>query len=856
MKKVLAMLLTLVVGMTWFTGCTPDPERHAHTWSDWTETKAATCTEAGELYRECTGCGYKQTTYTAYGHKWGDWTTVTEQTCESKGEKKRVCSVCSAEEKQELPALGDHDYVMTVREGDCQTETIYTYTCSKCGDKYTETGNKVPDRHFGVAFGCGLHCSLCGVAGEENHAAMTCGIENHYLCDGLNHTECAIPVASNMNFTAIEGGAAYRLDRYTEANADTAIFVPAFYNGKPVVEIADSVFDGDSVPNGAAVAEWLNNITYLYIPDTVKTIGNYFVYGMKSVESVRLPKAVESWGRNTFYAVPALKALNVPQGVTELYGNVGNESAILPSALETVTLPAGFTGVSALKNVLKGNVATVNYQGTEAQWNELMKNADASVQAVAAKAEKNFNYDYQALYNAESQDMQLRLVGFSFIAYGEGYAITGYPGIAKETLTIPAEILGKPVLALASSALDATNAVDSNVESLKAVKNIVFEADIVSVGDYNFFSMPNLEKVILPESVTSVGVQCFYDCASLTEVSIPAGATMNLAKAPFANCPNLVKLALPDTLYGTADSGAFSGSNANLKITVGVNSNVWYLFTRAAKANWEKAGITYNNGKAIEQDGNGVEYLLSEDGSYYTLAGFYDTAKHEGAAVAGYTIPDTFNNKPIKAIGDAVFNSDAYENAEIANWIRNGLGAVVVTSTTGTNVEYLGNYNFVGMNAITLYRLPVEIKNERLIGCFNNINTCIGMNTITSGIRIPRGVKVMEDCFNWTGSAWFNSALNPFIYLPASLERFEGSCFGGSAIAFFVVMDCADGESVSKFDAIIDNSPSLPVAVSTFLKTLSHPVGGGFPFVMGDGGIWLTAFNIPGNTYAGVSANF
>lgn len=149
MKKVLAMLLTLVVGMTWFTGCTPDSEHHAHTWSDWTETKAATCTEAGELYRECTGCGYKQTTYTAYGHKWGDWTTVTEQTCESKGEKKRVCSVCSAEEKQELPALGDHDYVMTVREGDCQTETIYTYTCSKCGDKYTETGNKVPTRHFG-----------------------------------------------------------------------------------------------------------------------------------------------------------------------------------------------------------------------------------------------------------------------------------------------------------------------------------------------------------------------------------------------------------------------------------------------------------------------------------------------------------------------------------------------------------------------------------------------------------------------------------------------------------------------------------------------------------------------------------
>lgn len=849
MKKVIALLLTLIVGATWFAGCTPDPEAHAHEWSEWTVAAEASCEKDGKRVRECEGCGRKQYQVIEGGHQWGDWATVTPQTCPEPGLKQRTCTVCGEKEDQVLPALGTHHYEMTVSfAGDCISSAEYRYTCTKCGDSYTEKGNYNTANHFGDTYACGAHCVQCAKAGQD-HTAVTCGVSNHFNCDGLNHTECAIPTAANMVLTEIDGGTAYRLDKFVSVSTDTDLFVPAFYNDKPVVEIADSVFNGSAISYGAEVREWLNKIKYIYVPDTVKVIGNFFAYKMDSLEEVRLPKAVESYGWNTFYDLPALTSFNIPEGVEKLDGFVGNPYVLTESKVASVTIPESFTDMDALKYVLNSAaLETVNYQGTEDAWNKLTENFPVDL-----KAEPTFGYDYQALYNQQFSDMQLKLVGFSFEPYGEGYAITGYPGIAKEELVIPETILEKPVLALATDALDIANTASNNVGALEMVKSIVFEANLEYVGDYNFFGLPNLEKVILPETVTYVGSQCFYNCAKLTEVYIPAGAEMDMTRAPFSLCPSLTKITLPDTITGSCGADAFKNANANLEISVACNSNVWYLWMKSAEENWKDAKITYNRGKKIEQDGNGVEYLLSEDGTYYTLAGFYapPASPDNPEGVMGYTIQNEFNGKPIKAIGDAVFNGNAYANKAVENWLKKVAMAIVVTSPTTTNIEYLGNYNYVDICANN-YSLPVSLKNERLIGCFNNINTVVGMNKITSGMRIPRGVKVLEDCFNWDGT-WCYGALNPFIYLPTTLERFEGSCFNGEVLGFFVVMDCPDADAVNMFLSLLDNSTGIAADKKAFLKTFTD---GANPFVQGDGGIWLTVFGILDRNYSGVCQLF
>ncbi|MBR5979809.1 MAG: hypothetical protein IK029_03340, partial [Oscillospiraceae bacterium] len=62
-------------------------------------------------------------------------------TCTQSGYTREViCSVCGEvlEEKKEVPALG-HDYASSVTKEPTETEEgVRTYTCSRCGDTYSE----------------------------------------------------------------------------------------------------------------------------------------------------------------------------------------------------------------------------------------------------------------------------------------------------------------------------------------------------------------------------------------------------------------------------------------------------------------------------------------------------------------------------------------------------------------------------------------------------------------------------------------------------------------------------------------------------------------------------------------------
>ncbi|MBQ7639165.1 MAG: hypothetical protein IJS90_09725, partial [Clostridia bacterium] len=70
--------------------------------------KAPTCTEAGwAAYDTCSRCDY--TTYAAIpasGHTWGEWANTTAPTCTVDGEDTRECSVCHATETRVAAAAG------------------------------------------------------------------------------------------------------------------------------------------------------------------------------------------------------------------------------------------------------------------------------------------------------------------------------------------------------------------------------------------------------------------------------------------------------------------------------------------------------------------------------------------------------------------------------------------------------------------------------------------------------------------------------------------------------------------------------------------------------------------------------
>ena len=109
-----------------------------HSFGDWTQTKAPTCTEAGEETRSC-ACGEIETReVAALDHSFGEWTQTKAPTSTEAGEEERTCATCDYTETREIPAL-DHsfgDWTQT-KAPTCTEAGEEARSCATCG--YTET---------------------------------------------------------------------------------------------------------------------------------------------------------------------------------------------------------------------------------------------------------------------------------------------------------------------------------------------------------------------------------------------------------------------------------------------------------------------------------------------------------------------------------------------------------------------------------------------------------------------------------------------------------------------------------------------------------------------------------------------
>ena len=113
----------------------------AHANTEVRNAKDATCTEegyTGDTY--CTDCGTlltKGEVIPAKGHDFSDWTVSKEATCTEAGQETRTCERCQETETREIPAKG-HDYKVTVVEPTCEEEGYTLHECTVCGHAYRD----------------------------------------------------------------------------------------------------------------------------------------------------------------------------------------------------------------------------------------------------------------------------------------------------------------------------------------------------------------------------------------------------------------------------------------------------------------------------------------------------------------------------------------------------------------------------------------------------------------------------------------------------------------------------------------------------------------------------------------------
>ncbi len=154
----------------------------AHTYGEWKETTAPTCTEDGEKVRECE-CGASETAAVgALGHDWGEWTETKKATCTEKGEETRICQrdKCGVTETRPTD-LAKHTPGEAVKDNivpaTCETDGSHdeVVKCSVCGTEISRvtvkdgaTGHKaevVPGKEATcteTGLTAGEKCSVCG----------------------------------------------------------------------------------------------------------------------------------------------------------------------------------------------------------------------------------------------------------------------------------------------------------------------------------------------------------------------------------------------------------------------------------------------------------------------------------------------------------------------------------------------------------------------------------------------------------------------------------------------------------------------------------------------------------------------
>jgi len=154
---------------------------HTHKWSDWSELKAATCTENGMSVRNCTkdGCSAVEYDYNkpaALGHKWGNWSVVTPATCTAEGQEKRTCERCGASETRALSKL-PHDIVgwHITTPPTCDNPGVEKTYCKTCATM-TQTRAIDPLGHtFGPWNPVAGQVADCTHDGKEIQFCLRCG---------------------------------------------------------------------------------------------------------------------------------------------------------------------------------------------------------------------------------------------------------------------------------------------------------------------------------------------------------------------------------------------------------------------------------------------------------------------------------------------------------------------------------------------------------------------------------------------------------------------------------------------------------------------------------------------------------
>ena len=310
-----------------------------------------------------------------------------------------------------------------------------------------------------------------------------------------------------------------------------------------------------------------NSITSVYIPKSVKYIGEHFlrfctgltslnvdidnsVYDsrencnaiietytntiIKACANTTIPNTVNSIGTVSFEGLELVE-IEIPDNVTDIaesaFRNCNNLRAVVIGNGVTTIGDYAFNGCSALESLKLGNKLETIGTGAFQSCSRL---ADVELPNSLLRIKQNAFYGTK-WYNDQTEYPYI-LDGWVLYDNNRYPTTTGIRGIADRVYT---------------------NRDDYYID-------LKFPNTVVAIGEYAF-SSSGVHSVLLPNSILYIGAGAFYG-TDLSSVSLPNSIT-SILSATFHSCRNLVEVVIPGSI-NKIESGAFSLSSSINKLYV------------------------------------------------------------------------------------------------------------------------------------------------------------------------------------------------------------------------------------------------------------------------------------------------